>query len=94
MEILRSIRQDLSLKDAHKERDLIIMRLTPRWLTTVRTMLAVINHKNLSANQLDVKNAFLHGNLQEKMYIKPSKGFTEKEACLQTRPCMDLTSAT
>jgi len=48
-------------------------------LTTVRTMLAVINHKNLSANQLDVKNAFLHGNLQEEIYIKPPEGFTEKE---------------
>jgi len=48
-------------------------------LTTVRTLLAVINHRNLSANQLDVKNVFLHGNLQEEIYIKPPEGFTKKE---------------
>ncbi|KAH0813975.1 hypothetical protein GEV33_008816 [Tenebrio molitor] len=40
-------------------------------LTTVKTLLSVINHKGLVAEQLDVKNAFLHGHIAEEIYMKP-----------------------
>jgi hypothetical protein len=43
-------------------------------LTTVKTLLSVINHKGLVAEQLDVKNAFLHGHIGEEIYMKPPPG--------------------
>lgn len=44
-------------------------------LTTVRVLLAVINHQNLIAHQLDVKNAFLHRRLKKEIYMKQPQGF-------------------
>lgn len=38
-------------------------------LSTVRTFIAVINNKNLMAQQMDVKSAFLHGAITEDIYI-------------------------
>jgi hypothetical protein len=46
-------------------------------LTTVRTLLSVINKKNLYAQQMDVKNAFLHGNIKEELYMKQPQGLSE-----------------
>lgn len=46
-------------------------------LLTVRTMLSVINKQELYAKQLDVKNAFLHGNLTEEIYMKQPEGFRD-----------------
>lgn len=39
-------------------------------LTTFRTLLAIINKRNLHALQLDVKNAFLHSRIKEEIYMK------------------------
>ena len=46
-------------------------------LTTLRCLLAVINHENLQAEQLDVKNAFLQGFLKEELYMKQPEGMKE-----------------
>jgi hypothetical protein len=46
-------------------------------LTTVRTHLSVINKKNLYDQQMDVKNAFPHGNIKEELYMKQPQGLSE-----------------
>lgn len=44
-------------------------------LITIRTLLAVINHKNLIAQQMDVKSVFLHGTIKEDIYMRKPEGF-------------------
>jgi hypothetical protein len=44
-------------------------------MTTVLLIIAIAASKGWSSRQMDFKNAFLHGDLQEEIYMTPPPGF-------------------
>jgi hypothetical protein len=52
-------------------------------MTTVRIVMAITVSKGWSLRQMDAKNAFLHGDLQEEIYMTPPGLFSSSstEVC-------------
>ncbi|KAI3518158.1 hypothetical protein L1887_06607 [Cichorium endivia] len=46
---------------------------------TIRTVLSIALHHNWAINQLDVKNAFLHGHLSETVFMHQPPGFKHRQ---------------
>ena len=47
-------------------------------MTYIRTVLSIAANMDLEIEQLDVKTAFLHGELEEEIYMQQPEGFEEK----------------
>ncbi|KAJ0844964.1 putative RNA-directed DNA polymerase [Helianthus annuus] len=62
--------------------------------TSIRAILSLTAVQDLELEQLDIKTAFLHGNLEEKIYMKQPQGFedTDKpdQVCLLKRSLYGL----
>lgn len=48
-------------------------------MTSVRVVLGLIATMNLELKQMDVKTTFVHGDLNEKIYITQPEGFEAEE---------------
>ncbi|XP_022874305.1 uncharacterized protein LOC111393145 [Olea europaea var. sylvestris] len=53
-------------------------------MTTIRTILAIATSKGWPLHQMDVKNAFLHGDLKEEIFMSPPP-------CMFSSPSTDIT---
>ena len=47
-------------------------------MESIRTVLSIVANMDLEVEQLDIKTAFLHGDLEEEIYMHQPKGFVEK----------------
>ena len=45
---------------------------------SVRTVIALAAHEKMKIHQMDVKTAFLNGELHEKVFIRQPEGFVEE----------------
>nr|GEX97626.1 retrovirus-related Pol polyprotein from transposon TNT 1-94 [Tanacetum cinerariifolium] len=48
-------------------------------IEAIRIFIANAAHKNMTINQIDVKTAFLNGELKEKVYVSQPKGFVDQD---------------
>lgn len=60
--------------------------------SSIRVLLAITASLDLELDQMDVKTTFLHGNLDEEIFMSQPEGFieegTEGKVCLLKKSCM------
>nr|GFD33435.1 retrovirus-related Pol polyprotein from transposon TNT 1-94 [Tanacetum cinerariifolium] len=49
------------------------------WIEAIRIFLAYATQKNMVVYQMDVKTAFLNGNLREEVYVSQPDGFVDAD---------------
>ncbi|KAJ9557152.1 hypothetical protein OSB04_011766 [Centaurea solstitialis] len=54
-------------------------------MTTIRAFLAIAAAKKWELHRMDVQNAFLHGDLEEEVFMKPPPGFASSNPNLVCR---------
>ena len=47
-------------------------------MSSIRTVVGIAASMNLEVEQLDVKTAFLHGDLEEEIYMEQPEGFIDE----------------
>lgn len=47
-------------------------------MSSIRVILGLVSTLDLECEQLDVKTTFLHGELEEEIYMEQPEGFIEK----------------
>ena len=47
-------------------------------MTSIRTVLSIAANMNLEVEQQDVKTTFLHGDLEEEIYMQQPEGFVKR----------------
>ncbi|KAI3755705.1 hypothetical protein L1987_55511 [Smallanthus sonchifolius] len=66
-------------------------------ITSIRLVLAIAAIRNLEVHQMDVKTAFLNGNLEEEIYMEQPEGFVaigqEKKVCKLVKSLYGLKQA-
>ena len=66
-------------------------------ITSIHVLLALVSIYKLIVHQMDVKTAFLNGDLEEEVYMEQPKGFlfprNEKKVCKLVRSLYDLKQA-
>ena len=71
--------QDWWPRGSRNRRALTLMKSSPVVkMTTLRTVLALVAHKDMDLCQMDVKTMFLHGDLHEEIYMYNQKGLLVK----------------
>nr|GEW63396.1 retrovirus-related Pol polyprotein from transposon TNT 1-94 [Tanacetum cinerariifolium] len=59
--------------------DAFLTSVEPKTLEAIRIFLAYATHKNMVVYQMDVKTAFLNGNLREEVYVSQPDGFMDQD---------------
>jgi hypothetical protein len=75
--MLNDIKLDLWPRVTHKSKAGIIMKPSLQYQIndSFRIIVTLVAHFDLELHQMDVKTAFLNGDLEKKVYMKQPEGF-------------------